>query len=265
MDNIKKLGGDIFMMNIFNIFKFKKDMVSKKVKDNSILFSIKESKNYLEESQKKYTTIDKENSKENTEIICPYCNIKLDIIPTRKRRCPLCKNNIMIRISKTGCKILITENQAMIMDWENRLKEYNVLNSEIESVRSQFSAKQNKKANDRDVIWSILNSLVHKNMKLNNFFVLQSLYSDMAYFYEEEGRDNYILLQQVKRTELLKYKNDGVKKVEILVAKDSCDICKKLNKNKINIEKALEILPLPCKECRNEKHGCRCCYLPCID
>ncbi len=52
--------------------------------------------------------------------------------------------------------------------------------------------------------------------------------------------------------------NDVVKGVKIVVASDSCDVCKKLSNKQFTIDNVPE---LPYEKCTSSK-GCRCSYSP---
>ena len=60
---------------------------------------------------------------------------------------------------------------------------------------------------------------------------------------------------------LERYRNEGIKYVEVLTPLDSCEFCKKLAGRHFKINEAPE---LPYEHCTH-KMGCRCCFLAIID
>ncbi len=73
----------------------------------------------------KITMTAKEIEKERTEPIpiCPYCDFKLDKMPSRKKKCPNCKEDIYVRFDpKIEQYILLNdENKANEMSEQQRL------------------------------------------------------------------------------------------------------------------------------------------------
>jgi len=115
---------------------------------------------------------------------CPYCNKKLEIIPTRKSKCPFCDKYIY---SKTRLsdkkKVLVTEEQKNQIDeeWNKKWIEKNGRNEEeqyeIMKKKSVFSLEQfkeagvinvkNKTRNDKDVC-DICKKFSNKVFKIND-------------------------------------------------------------------------------------------------
>lgn len=64
--------------------------------------------------------------KVSNENVCPYCGVKLLIIPTRKTSCKSCGNYIFVKYTPTNKqKILVTEKQKneIELQWEQHFKE----------------------------------------------------------------------------------------------------------------------------------------------
>jgi len=87
----------------------------------------------------------------------------------------------------------------------------------------------------------------------------------------KSGKEFFLVLQELRRRELLSYKQRGVKKVEILTAgaDNSCAACLQLNQKVIDIDEALKNMPLPVKMCSMDVFGvdrgfCRCTYAPVV-
>jgi len=157
--------------------------------------------------------------------------------------------------------------------WLRNLEQYGIIEKEFDIHKDKLSKKFGQEANDRDVIWSIFNELLTKIRDLHS---LKMIYYEMALFLNEEGKDCFTILQQSAKMELMRLKEEGIKKVRILTAsEDSCEACRRLENKIFTIEEALEKMPIPCKECTyklyDEKRSfCRCCYVaeieeyPCV-
>ena len=224
----------------------------------------------------------KGNSEENENIesqsICPYCKKILEQTPKQKKRCPSCSNFIFVRtLPLTHQKVLVTEDEAKKIDkeWDKvssrknailQLSSYGISENEFDNYKKNFKFE----VSDSDVIWSLLNNLLQKNMKENNLGNLSSIYSHMALILSKAGKDCFEYSQQARKMELLRYqhlRSEIIIGVKILtMGCNSCEACQKLDGQVFTIEEALEKMPIPCKECTNmlfnDKYPfCRCGYI----
>lgn len=204
--------------------------------------------------------------------ICPYCNISLIKFPSRKTKCPNCKNFIFIRrLNDSKFKTLITEKQAQEIDIERekdylkyrgfeKLESFGVTKDEFLKCREELYSKSGIETNNNnnDVVWSIFNELLIKNA--TDFNLLRQIYYSMAIFLREEGKDNFKLLQQSAKATLDSFQLSDLEfKVQIVGCSDSCEACKKLNGKIMSMEEAY-LLPVPCRECTHRIGFCRCLY-----
>lgn len=113
---------------------------------------------------------------------CPNCNSELTIKPTRKQKCPHCGNEILVRSGK-----LLTEDEALILDWLVRLEGFGVTRDTFVQSRDMLTNKFGKRANIRDAIWSILNQLIGKYGADNA--ALEQIYRNMSILVTSEGKD----------------------------------------------------------------------------
>jgi hypothetical protein len=220
-----------------------------------------------------------DNEKAEIASTCPYCNGELGKHPKRKTTCPFCGKPIYVRTSpSTKEKVLVTEEGAKQIDdeyakagyrnsWLNTLGQYGVTAIDFDNMNRSLSERFGYKANDRDTIWQLFNTLIPKTKDLNT---LSNIYYSMALFLHYEGKDSFKLQQQSRKMELLKQKNDGIDKVRILAGDDSCDACKDQENKVYSVDEALEKMPIPCKNCSNRLPGekfsfCRCTYLSELD
>lgn len=207
--------------------------------------------------------------------VCPYCKEILDKRPQRKKKCPHCKNYIFVkRRPNREEKELVTEEDAQVIEIEwNKIHEQNNLISEIQKygfTENEFRKAKNRfkgEVSNRDVIWSLLNEKSLYLAKKGDYRAVSAIHYNQARFLVEEGRDPYQMLYQSTKMELLDYKNQGVKRVEISHSENGCESCEKLGCKEYTIDKALKEMPLPNKGCTMDVFGtgaswCRCLYHP---
>jgi hypothetical protein len=212
------------------------------------------------------------------KVTCPYCNVALDKMPGRKKKCPSCSNVIYVRTSpKTNKKILIKENEKEKIDqewkingWIKRLEtEFGITETTYENHKKLLTKRFGFEAKDNDIIWSIFNELIAKNIR--DIQTLGSIYWVMSQFLNDEKRDFLDTRQLAYKMELMNYKNSGVvKKVDIMPCNIACEACKKQANVVFTIEEALKQMPLPCKDCTNiidngVRGWCRCTYGPIVE
>lgn len=220
---------------------------------------------------------------EQTVIQCPYCGYKITPIPTRKKKCPSCDKDMVVRTHyKTKKKVLLTEDQVVKFDLEKE-KHYTVTSflrglEQIglpSGIVDSLVAKQTETLRDKfkaeplfsDVAWGVSNQLIIKYPGAAN-----GIHFQQALFLHREGKDPTKIRLIGFKEDLMRYKkSDFTDKVEVLTAgEESCEYCKKLANKVFSIQEALEKEILPCKECSFDKNDsgvgwCRCCYAPYID
>ena len=58
---------------------------------------------------------------EEQPVACPYCGTVLDTPPKSSRKCPVCRDNIVVRTRRSdGTKLYLTENDAKVFDAERK-------------------------------------------------------------------------------------------------------------------------------------------------
>jgi len=131
-----------------------------------------------------------------TESSCPYCNNRLEEKPKRKQKCPICGDVIFVRSGK-----LVTEEEAFITDWLEKLEYYGVTRNSFNLTRYRLTKRFGQRANAHDTIWGILNKLPMKHGADNCF--LSQIYQLMSNLVASEDRDPTIyLLHAAKAREL---------------------------------------------------------------
>lgn len=206
---------------------------------------------------------------------CPSCNFKLESIPKRKKKCSECKAYIFVGTNyKLNKKILLTEKDSkqlkanrskisFIKKWVQVLGDNGISEQNYFKRFKEACENRGMIISHSDFIWSMFKYLISETQEAHK---LKVLYYSMALFLREEKKDFFKVLQESKKWELLYYKEGGyIKKVEILASKDSCETCKKQGGKIFTINKALDVMPIPCKDCSHYDNFCRCCYISVSD
>jgi len=166
-------------------------------------------------------------------------------------------------------RILFTQDDASAVDW---LRKLGVTRSVFESQQNDLSKQFGGMAKASDVVWKIMNESVTHSKDRNE---LKLIYSQMAQFLYEEGKNYFHVAQEVKKLEfahwqeaadqgLIEWKRTRLKIITCGPA--SCGECRKLDRAIFTLGQALEHMPLPVRTCSHEpvKPGapgwCRCSY-----
>ena len=225
---------------------------------------------------------------------CPYCQTIFEKTPSRKKKCPACNNYIYVRTLPYTCqRVLATEKAIPIIErywkyyhassikqvgrfsqikenkWLGHLKAYGITKEEFDSEKEELSKKYGMQASTRDTFWKIFNKLIR--VHANDLQTLIQIYFDKALFLNEEAKDAFYALEIGIKYELLHLKGTGIiKKVKIINDDKSCPLCRELNNKILDIDEALEIMPIPLKECTFKlfdmnRGFCRCMYVPIVE
>lgn len=223
---------------------------------------------------KKKFNISKHTKKFNkigTIDLCPYCNKKLQEIPTRKKKCEHCNKFIFVKRRPIDDKhILLREEQLpkLELEWE---KYFEIKDEErwsdypdYEKVKNDLTKKMGFKPKTSDIVWGMLNSEL---LGAKSWQDKGSIYRSMASFLYGEDKDPYPQQKEAHKCRLLTFKESGLNiKAKIYAySHDCCNECLKLNGKIYDLDEALRTMPIPCKKCINRKNkngfsSCRCIW-----
>lgn len=150
--------------------------------------------------------------------------------------------------------------------WLKELSSYEISKKDYEKADNNLTKKFGKKATVSDIIWSLFNEVIIKN--INDFQKQYHVYFLMGNFIRVEGKnDPNQYFEQSMRALLRNYKKNGAKKVRFLASlgERTCKSCLKLNNKIFDIEKALKNPLIPNKKCKNKDENgylhCRCAFI----
>lgn len=99
----------------------------------------------------------------NDKPVCPYCNTKLEKMPSRKKKCPSCGDFIFVRTRPSDKKkILVTAEQAEQVDEQWSIvngthEEYLARKAEYEKTKNKLAKRFGTDPSDNDIMWDIYN------------------------------------------------------------------------------------------------------------
>ena len=221
---------------------------------------------------------------------CPYCNVELEKIPQRKKKCPNCGDYIWVRTlykgGKSKGKLLLTEEQAKEFDkekrrfydrenWIKRLYHFDVTEQEFDSETDNLKKQFGFNPPYADVAWRILNNRIGLYGQKSDYHKLSSVYHEMAKITYQENKPFQHFLEEACRYYLLTEKDvDSYGKLIVLNCNDGlvCPKCRELEGKRFTYQEAFEKKILPVLDCENTEEGkgagkgfCRCWYAVEVD
>jgi len=204
--------------------------------------------------------------------LCPYCEYDLKGILQQKRKCPSCEKPIYFKSTPDNrTKRMMTEAQAIAADekWDS----YNLRQKSLSTLvpfglteRDLEKEKARGALSDPDAVISLLARVVEET---NDLHKRKMALGHLAVYAEQDGQPFHEYLVEANRCELHRYKQQGVKKVEILTAGtgNACTECGSNAQKIFEIDDALRLMPLPHPRCTHTIAGtrpgfCRCSYIP---
>ena len=186
-----------------------------------------------------------------TGSVCPYCGTVLEPKPTRKKKCPHCKNYVFVRRGNLFTEQGLKEYEAQereewtIKRWVDQLDQFGIAQVTFEHQREELSKRFGSRASVYDTIWQILNGLISPS---RSRFESKMIYFLMASVMREEGRNPTPYFRQAATQELLEISEGAIfSRVKISTCNDDhvCVACREAAEKTYTIEQALSQLPVP--------------------
>lgn len=204
---------------------------------------------------------------------CPYCETYLKKTPQRKTKCPFCDKHIFVKNTPTHrTKRLMTEIEAEEADaqWSEYHEKERIIRllQTIGATEKDLEKEQKSFFKKRPIHKAYLALLIKTANNNNDYHCRKMAHYQLAIELSRKKEDFLHHLKEAARYELLRYKQSGATKVEILPAgeRNSCSECQKLSGKILDIETALTTMPIPCIHCTHTDPGgksgfCRCTYV----
>lgn len=121
----------------------------------------------------------------------------------------------------------------------------------------------------RDEHWKELSKQVENALRSGDWNAAHQAYNGQAAILFAEGREHLRVTEEAHRCHLRGMSGLGIKKVQVLTSEDErmCYYCNSLSGKVFRVDKALETMPLPGKQCTDggdeNPHGgrCRCIFV----
>lgn len=189
---------------------------------------------------------------------CPHCRRSLEKPPSKKSKCPFCSKSIFVRKKQILFNsFFLTEQEAQAVDWFNQISVYGFTSEDFVKKQNELAKKFQHSPPPLDIIWGLFNLAIVKNC--NDPSILSLINYQMAMFLDDEGKNPFECLYESKKMQLIHFKEMGARKVKVLCIKDrsTCVYCEGVDGKIFPINTALELMPIPPKNCS----FCRCRYL----
>ena len=126
---------------------------------------------------------------------CPYCKRKLDKIPTRKSKCPHCKEYMYSRTRPSDRKkVLVTEKQKEEIE-EQWTKYYEIQeesnlmeNPEFVSAKKELTKQFGKEPSINDIKWKVFNKNIINYASKKQWGLYRNNKLDMAFLLQKENK-----------------------------------------------------------------------------
>lgn len=216
------------------------------------------------EAPKVQPTKDRKTAVKQPDPVCPHCGYKFVEMPASKKKCPECGKEVIVR-SRNKIKTLMTPEEALQFDTEKKetarkrklagyLHMANLEFKSLDDIKERLDKKTGSKWRYDDVVWKVLNEAVIEGLATKNYRGLQHVYFAMTHLLRDEGKDFFDTLQEMHRMQLMEYLAEGYGAsgygwpVKFLTSCE-CPYCSKIKQKTFQIEKALESMPFPSRQC----------------
>ena len=125
---------------------------------------------------------------------CPYCNVKLEKQPGRKKKCPSCSNYIYVRTRPQDReKVLLREDQLIALE-----EQWAIVNgthdhflskqTQLKSVSDKLQRRFGKEPSKNDIQWSILNDDGLTHIQNKDWGLYRNTRQSMSEILRKEGK-----------------------------------------------------------------------------
>lgn len=223
-----------------------------------------------------------------SEVACPNCGVLLDPPPKQSRKCPDCREAIVLRTDPDSKnKVFLTKSEVEEFDRlkKNRSERNRALRdlagmdldeTDYRREEKRLSEKFGSNASPGDIYWGLANQTLQKLIAdpkngdaehwHRNAHQIQMLYWKMGLHLLRENRSREQVQDQQRESHKWRLTKEhrtylSMRKTSIfsIDVGSCCDTCRILEGGEYTFEKALEEMPLPQVDC--EKDWCTCWWV----
>ncbi len=209
---------------------------------------------------------------EEQPVACPHCGTVLDTPPKSSRKCPACRDKIVVRTRRSdGAKLYLTENDAKVYDGERKADAFR-----NKALRAAANIGMDEKAFERkekellarssgwspgDVFWALAGEKAKEQALAGDLHGLSMTYFHQALWLYDEGRPYARLKVESEKARAQSYANGGCQELQVSGGA-GCDNCKPFDGRVYPVEEAVKEWPVPSEECTNG--WCLCMWNPVV-
>ncbi len=135
---------------------------------------------------------------------------------------------------------------------------------QFENKKNSLSQIPSSDLSDHNVMLKLFSEKLEQT---KNYSELKRLYFSLALCMAGFDKPFFHYLYESQKAELLNFREKGLYKYVILQCGAKCNTCKQSNGQRLTIEEALKMMPLPNKKCTNKIYNriegwCICWYAP---
>ncbi len=212
---------------------------------------------------------------------CPHCGVVLDPPPKQSRKCPDCRESIVVRTDPDSkAKLLLTKSGAEDFDRAKKvlsarnkvLRRLPVLGLEEGAYlleEQRLSEQFGHTPSPGDVFWGLANSTLQRLVPnpAKNGHQIKQIYWHMGLHLLDEGRSRERVQREQREShrwqltgELNEWQGFGGagERLAVIRTDTCCETCGALDWTEFTYEEAIDKLPLPQAEC--ERDWCTCMW-----
>ena len=191
---------------------------------------------------------------------CPYCGNVLDTPPKSSRKCPACRDKIVVRTRRNdGAKLYLTENDAKVFDAERKADAFRnkAIRAAADMGMDQTAFERTEKEllakspgyGPGDVFWALANKQLAKQMRSDNWHGLSMTYFHQALWLHNEGRPYAHLKVESEKALAQSFAGRDCQELEVMGG--CCPNCDQFKGRVYPIEQAVNVWPVPVEDCTN--------------
>lgn len=172
---------------------------------------------------------------------CPHCGVVLDPPPSGSRKCPDCRESIVVR-TKAGTKLLFTPEGASRYDRErqrevaaNKARRHATNlgfdDGQWAAMESELTERFDQTPSAGDVFWSLANQAIQQAMQQPDWHRLKMIYFTMGLHLKDEDKPFLDVRRESMRCSVREHVEQaarfgaGEPQLKVLGCRPDCEVC----------------------------------------